>query len=81
MQMNQVVYSQLVVANVGVTVHHLVKQYKDEKYYNAAWNNLCEFYDWQVLDPPVLKTYNSQSETGKTLTYHFRWYCIKKTTT
>ena len=47
--MNQVVYSKLVVATVGVTAHHLVKQHEYDKNVYAEWNTLCEWYDRDVV--------------------------------
>ena len=44
-QMNQVVYLQLSVVNIGVTSHYLIKQYEDDKIVYGAWNALCGWYD------------------------------------
>ena len=44
-QMHKVVYYQLKVANIGVTVRHFSKQYEDDKDGYASWNTLCGWYD------------------------------------
>ena len=44
-QMNWVVYSQLIVATIGGTAHHLIKQYEDNKNGYGSRNALCEWYD------------------------------------
>ena len=43
--MNQVIYSQLSVAAVGVTSHDLIKRYEDDKIGYGACKALCEWYD------------------------------------
>ena len=43
--MNQVVYYQIAVATVGVTVHHLVKKDEYDKNGYASWKALYEWYD------------------------------------
>eukprot|EP00957_Ditylum_brightwellii_P151688 11551599-Ditylum_brightwellii.AAC.1 len=45
LDMSCIVYSQLLVATLGGTAHHLVKQFKKEKDENKAWNALLEWYD------------------------------------
>ena len=39
------IYSQLTLATVEITSHHLIKQYEDDKNGYVAWNALCEWYD------------------------------------
>ena len=44
-QMSRVVYSQLGVATVGRTAHHLIKQHDDNKDEYGVWNALREWHD------------------------------------
>ena len=44
-QMNRVVYSQLIVATAGGTANRLIKAYEDNKNLCGSWNSLCEWYD------------------------------------
>ena len=39
---NHIIYSQLAVATVGGTAHHMVKISEDKKYGNAVWKSMCE---------------------------------------
>ena len=48
-QRNCIIYSQLPVATVGVSNHNLVKRFKYTNVGNAAWNSMCECYDWNVI--------------------------------
>ena len=56
-RMNTVVYSQLAAATVDGVAYHLVRKYELTKDGNAAWANLCEWYDGDVI----------QSETAENL--------------
>ena len=47
--MNQVIYSQLSVATVVGTDHHLLKIFEDMKDRNASWKSICEWYDGYVI--------------------------------
>jgi hypothetical protein len=44
-KMNTIVYSQLAVATVDGSAHHLVKQHEDERDGYKAWNSLLEWFD------------------------------------
>ena len=44
-QINQVIYSQLVLATAGVNFHKLIKQYKYNKNGYGECNAFCEWYD------------------------------------
>ena len=47
--MNQVIFSQLSVATVGVSSHHLTKQYENDNNGYGGWNALCEWYNADYL--------------------------------
>ena len=55
--MNTVVYSQLAAATVDGVAYHLVRKFEATKDGNAAWANLCDWYDGDVI----------QSETAENL--------------
>ena len=48
-RMNRIVYSQLSVATVVGTAHHLISQFEDEKDGHAGWNALVDWYDGDVV--------------------------------
>jgi hypothetical protein len=79
--MNRVVYSQLYVATVDGTVHHLVKQHENEKDGNAAWKLLCEWYDGDVIKNKTVETLRSRIEglklhTGTTASEYMNKYLM-----
>ena len=64
-QMNRVVYSQLAVATVGGTAHHIIKKYEDDKNGYGACNAFCELYDWGAVKNKA--AYSLRSKLGS---YH-----------
>jgi hypothetical protein len=44
-RMNAIVYSQLSAATVDGVAYHLIQRYEHTKNGNAAWANLCQWYD------------------------------------
>ena len=48
-RLNKVVYSQLAAATVDGVAYHLVQQFETEKNGYAAWKNLCEWYDGDMI--------------------------------
>jgi hypothetical protein len=48
-RMNKVVYSQLAAATVDGVAYHLVQQFESDKNGHAAWKNLCEWYDGDMI--------------------------------
>jgi hypothetical protein len=48
-RLNKVVYSQLAAATVDGVAYHLVQQFESEKNGHAAWKNLCEWYDGDMI--------------------------------
>jgi len=49
LRLNKVVYSQLAAATVDGVGYHLVQQFEEEKDGHAAWKNLCEWYDGDMI--------------------------------
>jgi hypothetical protein len=48
-RLNKVVYSQLAAATVDGVAYHLVQQFESDKNGHAAWKNLCEWYDGDMI--------------------------------
>ena len=67
-KMNRVVYSQLAVATVDGTAHHLVKQFEHIKDGNAAWAALCEWYDGDVVRNETAETLRDKLENTRLTT-------------
>ena len=68
-QMNRLVYSQLAVATVVGTTHHLVKKYEEAKNRNSASNALCEWNDGGYI-----KNEKSDSLRSKLDSYRLKLY-------
>jgi hypothetical protein len=47
--MNAIVYSQLAVATVDSTAHHLIKQFEDTRKGYEAWKALTNWYNGDVI--------------------------------
>ena len=48
-RLNKVVYSQLAAATVDGVAYHLVQQFETDKNGHAAWKNLCDWYDGEMI--------------------------------
>ena len=48
-RLNKVVYSQLAAATVDGVAYHLVQQFETDKNGHAAWKNLCDWYDGDMI--------------------------------
>eukprot|EP00957_Ditylum_brightwellii_P091736 6985019-Ditylum_brightwellii.AAC.1 len=59
---NRVVFLQLSVPTLGRTVFHLMKQFKDEKDIHAAWQELVEWFDRDVLKAEMANTVRNRLE-------------------
>ena len=62
-RMNQVVYSQLVVAMVDGTAYHLVRQHEEQKDGHKAWIALCEWYVGDQIQNETLESLRSKLDT------------------
>ena len=61
--MNWIVYSQLSVATVGGTAHHLVKIFEDTKNWNVVWKSMYEWYDGDVIKNETAESLRSKKES------------------
>jgi hypothetical protein len=48
-RLNKVVFSQLAAATVDGVAYHLVQQFEADKNGHAAWKNLCDWYDGDMI--------------------------------
>ena len=64
-RMNSIVYSQLAAATVDGNAHHLVKEYEDGQDGYAAWQNLCDWYDGDVVKHETADELRSKLESLK----------------
>jgi hypothetical protein len=48
-RLNKVVYSQLALATVDRVTYHLVQNFETTKDGQAAWKNMCEWYDGEAV--------------------------------
>ena len=61
--MNRIFYSQLAVATVGGTAHHLVKIFEDTKNWNVVWKSMYEWYDGDVIKNETAESLRSKKES------------------
>ena len=64
--MNRVVYSQLTVATIGVTAHHLIKKHEEDENGYGAWSDLWVWYDGDDV----------KNETAYSLSSKFQIYLL-----
>ena len=64
-RMNKIVYSQLSAATVDGNAHHLIKAHDTTKDGHAAWCNLCEWYDGDVVQSETADELRSKLDTHK----------------
>ena len=59
---NSIVYSQLAAATVDGNAHHLVKEFEATQDGWGAWNNLCDWYDGDVVQHETADELRSKLE-------------------
>ena len=57
------VYSQLSVADVGGSAHHITKKHEDDKNGYVAWNSLYECYDGDAVKNETVDSLISKLES------------------